>query len=58
VSRPALKVVAEAERLVEAGVRELTLIGQNVNAYHGAGPDGRPWTLGLLLHTARRGAGP
>src|SRR3989440_185554 len=49
VSRPALRVVAEAERLVDAGVRELTLIGQNVNAYHGAGPDGRPWTLGRLL---------
>jgi tRNA-2-methylthio-N6-dimethylallyladenosine synthase len=31
-------------------VREVTLIGQNVNAYHGEGPDGRPWTLGRLLH--------
>ena len=50
VSRPVLKVAAEAEQLVQAGVRELTLIGQNVNAYHGAGPDGRPWTLGRLLH--------
>ena len=29
---------------------EVTLIGQNVNAYHGDGPDGRPWTLGRLLH--------
>ena len=32
------------------GVRELTLIGQNVNAYHGEGPDGRSWPLGKLLH--------
>jgi tRNA-2-methylthio-N6-dimethylallyladenosine synthase len=49
-SRPAHKIVAEVERLVQAGVREVTLIGQNVNAYHGAGPDGAPWTLGRLLH--------
>jgi tRNA-2-methylthio-N6-dimethylallyladenosine synthase len=49
VSRPATKIVAEVERLADAGVREVTLIGQNVNAYHGDGPDGRPWTLGRLL---------
>src|SRR4029453_10288748 len=48
-SRPADRIVAEATRLAEAGVREITLIGQNVNAYHGEGPDGRPWTLGRLL---------
>jgi tRNA-2-methylthio-N6-dimethylallyladenosine synthase len=50
VSRPVVKIVAEAERLAAAGVREITLIGQNVNAYHGAGPDGRDWTLAALLH--------
>jgi tRNA-2-methylthio-N6-dimethylallyladenosine synthase len=44
------KIVAEADRLADAGVRELTLIGQNVNAYHGEGADGRTWTLGQLLH--------
>ncbi len=49
MSRPAAKIVAEVERLAEAGTREITLIGQNVNAYHGAGPDGCPWTLGRLL---------
>jgi tRNA-2-methylthio-N6-dimethylallyladenosine synthase len=49
VSRPVMKIVAEVERLADAGVREVTLIGQNVNAYHGEGPDGRPWTLGRLL---------
>jgi tRNA-2-methylthio-N6-dimethylallyladenosine synthase len=49
VSRPVAKILAEAERLADAGVREITLIGQNVNAYHGEGPDGRDWTLGRLL---------
>jgi tRNA-2-methylthio-N6-dimethylallyladenosine synthase len=50
LSRPVAQIVAEVERLADAGVREVTLIGQNVNAYHGGGPDGRPWTLGRLLH--------
>jgi len=50
VSRPVAKIVAEAERLADAGVREITLIGQNVNAYHGEDEHGRPSTLGRLLH--------
>ncbi len=50
VSRPVASIVTEIERLADAGVREVTLIGQNVNAYHGDGPDGRSWTLGRLLH--------
>ncbi len=49
-SRPAAQVVAETERLVAAGVREVTLLGQNVDAYHGEGPDGRDWTLARLLY--------
>ena len=57
MSRPVAKIVAEVERLADAGVREVTLIGQNVNAYHGEGPDGRPWTLGRLLHAPCRAAG-
>jgi tRNA-2-methylthio-N6-dimethylallyladenosine synthase len=48
-SRPVAKIIADIERLADAGVREITLIGQNVNAFHGAGPDGRDWTLGRLL---------
>jgi len=49
VSRPVEKIVSEVERLVEAGVREVTLIGQNVNAYHGPDRDGSPSSLGKLL---------
>jgi tRNA-2-methylthio-N6-dimethylallyladenosine synthase len=49
MSRPVAKIVAEVERLADAGVREIRVIGQNVNAYHGAGPDGRPWSLARLL---------
>jgi tRNA-2-methylthio-N6-dimethylallyladenosine synthase len=49
VSRPVAKIVADIERLADTGVREVTLLGQNVNAYHGEGPDGRNWTLGRLL---------
>jgi tRNA-2-methylthio-N6-dimethylallyladenosine synthase len=48
ISRPVAKIVGEVERLADAGVREVTLIGQNVNAYHGAGPDG-PWSLARLV---------
>jgi tRNA-2-methylthio-N6-dimethylallyladenosine synthase len=50
VSRPVAKILEEAQRLADAGVRELTVIGQNVNAFHGVGPDGADWTLGQLLH--------
>ena len=49
VSRPVAKIVAEVERLADAGVREITLLGQNVNAYHGEGPDGRPGRSAQLL---------
>ncbi|MCC0049228.1 MAG: tRNA (N6-isopentenyl adenosine(37)-C2)-methylthiotransferase MiaB [Rhodobiaceae bacterium] len=49
-SRPAAEIIAEAQRLADAGVREVTLLGQNVNAYHGEGPDGAEWGLARLLY--------
>ncbi|RVD58343.1 tRNA (N6-isopentenyl adenosine(37)-C2)-methylthiotransferase MiaB [Mesorhizobium sp. M2D.F.Ca.ET.185.01.1.1] len=49
VSRPVAQILAEAERLAEAGVREVTLLGQNVNAWHGVGANGEEWGLGRLL---------
>lgn len=48
-SRSVDQIVAEAEKLVTRGVRELTLLGQNVNGYHGIGPGGEPWSLAKLL---------
>ena len=50
MSRPGADVVAEAKTLVEGGAREITLLGQNVNAYHGDGPDGKSWSLARLLY--------
>jgi tRNA-2-methylthio-N6-dimethylallyladenosine synthase len=49
MSRPVAKIIDDVKRLIDNDVREITLIGQNVNAYHGEGPDGRSWTLGALL---------
>jgi len=53
VSRPVSQIVAEARSLASQGVREITLIGQNVDAYHAEGPDGSEWGLGeLIRHVA------
>ena len=49
VSRPVEKIVADVDRLAASGVREVTLIGQNVNAYHGLDASGAPVALGQLL---------
>jgi tRNA-2-methylthio-N6-dimethylallyladenosine synthase len=48
-SRPVADILREARRLVATGAREITLLGQNVNAYHGAGPDGAAWSLARLI---------
>ncbi len=47
-SRPVADVLKDARGLVASGAREITLLGQNVNAYHGAGGDGEVWGLGRL----------
>ena len=48
-SRPVAALVDEAKRLVDRGVRDITLLGQNVNAYHGEGPNGAATTLPGLI---------
>ena len=50
-SRPVASVIAEAKRMVAKGAKELALLGQNVNAYHGEGPDGKIWSLTRLMQT-------
>ncbi|WP_050425406.1 tRNA (N6-isopentenyl adenosine(37)-C2)-methylthiotransferase MiaB [Bradyrhizobium tropiciagri] len=49
VSRPVARIIDDVKQLADNGVREFTLIGQNVNAYHGEGPNGGAWSLGRLL---------
>lgn len=48
-SRPVQQVIDEARRLRDAGTKEITLLGQNVNAYHGIAPNGRPMGLADLI---------
>src|SRR6185437_883288 len=61
-SRPAKDVIAEARLLVARGAREITLLGQNVNAYHGDAPAGsapsdKSWGLGRLVRALAEIAG-
>lgn len=48
-SRSADEILDEAKRLVDQGALEITLLGQNVNAFHGTGPDGSIWGLAALI---------
>jgi tRNA-2-methylthio-N6-dimethylallyladenosine synthase len=54
LSRPASQILEEVHRLEEAGVREVTLLGQNVNAWHGRGSGGGSWRLADLLEALSR----
>lgn len=49
-SRPVQAILDEAKSLRDRGVRDVTLLGQNVNAYHGSAMDGSTWSLGQLIH--------
>ena len=49
-SRPVSAILTEAQSLITQGVREITLLGQNVSAYHGEGPRGQPWSLARLMY--------
>jgi len=51
-SRPAVQVLDEARELVAAGAQEITLLGQNVNSYHGEADDGSEWNLARLIRAA------
>jgi tRNA-2-methylthio-N6-dimethylallyladenosine synthase len=48
-SRPTWQVLEEINKLVKEGAKEITLLGQNVNAYHGVSHDGTEWSLGKLI---------
>ncbi|WP_078679797.1 tRNA (N6-isopentenyl adenosine(37)-C2)-methylthiotransferase MiaB [Bartonella sp. AR 15-3] len=50
ISRSVKQITDEARQLIEAGVKEITLLGQNVNAWRGQSIDGKTWRLGDLLH--------
>ena len=56
VSRPVDRILSEARDLVARGVREITLLGQNVNGWHGSGPDGE-WGFGRLIRALGEVAG-
>ena len=48
-SRTVAEILDEAKRLADQGVVEIIVLGQNVNAFHGEGPDGKTWGLAQLL---------
>ncbi|CAL7960533.1 tRNA-2-methylthio-N(6)-dimethylallyladenosine synthase [Alphaproteobacteria bacterium] len=48
-SRPVADIYNEALRIIDGGSVEITLLGQNINAYHGNGPNGNVWSLGRLI---------
>lgn len=49
-SRPVQKILDEVKALTQQGVKEIHLLGQNVNAYHGVGSDGKEWSLARLIY--------
>lgn len=49
-SRDVADIIEKTKKLVSLGVKEITLLGQNVNSYRGEGPDGKNWSLSKLLY--------
>lgn len=49
-SRPTSDIISEAKRMIAAGTKEITLLGQNVNAYHGIGKNGQSDSLARLIY--------
>ena len=50
-SRSVKSILQEAKHLIDLGAKEITLLGQNVNGYHGEGFDGKEWSLGRLIYS-------
>lgn len=48
-SRPVQPILDEAIKMARGGTKDINLLGQNVNAFHGEGPDGKTWGLGRLI---------
>ena len=48
-SRPVVNIIDEAKKLIASGAKEITLLGQNVNAYHGVDSKGQTSNLGKLI---------
>ncbi len=49
-SRPVDDIIGETKKYVSNGIKEIILLGQNVNAYHGVGPDGKSKDLAYLIN--------
>ncbi len=54
ISRPVSQILDEAKRIRDSGAKEITLLGQNVNAYHGEHTDGSTWTLPRIIEAVAK----
>ena len=54
ISRPVDDILQECQKLLDAGMIEISLLGQNVNAYRGLGPDDEEWDFTMLLYAVAK----